>query len=246
MRYARVQRGLAGAMAVVIGIYGSPSLAVPLSNGDFSDPVPLAGYTATGTVIGEPTGEFGLLETDGTFQRTLEQTFSVPASASTLAFDFAFSTTGIPPTGAIPDSFAVSVISALGDFLDILVVDLLGVVPDPSDGIEIITGATPIDVAFDSSISIVGFPVGIGTTFSGRISLGLPSAVLGQDVTLFFDLFDQIDDANTIAGVDNISLRTRAVPEPATLALILAGLGVMSGGRAKSSRSLFRVRELSV
>ena len=137
-----------------------------VSNGDFSDPSDLAGFTATGDIMCEPTGEFGQLETDGSFIRTLEQTINIPAVPSTLSFDFAFSTEGDPSIGVFPDSFAVSLITTLdGDFLDILVVDAFGVFPDPSDGIEGITGATPIDVSYDSTVGIPGF----GGAAPGRV-----------------------------------------------------------------------------
>jgi hypothetical protein len=155
--------------------------------------------------------------------RTLEQTFILPATASTLSFDFAFSTDATSSGVLFPDSFAASVLTAGGEFLDILVVDLLGVVPDPSDGIEGIIGAMPIDVAIDDTVTIPGFiPFAAGTSYSGRIDVLLPSAVLGQNATVFFDLFDEFDGASTIAAVDNVG--TRAIPAPGAFGLVLAGL----------------------
>jgi hypothetical protein len=215
------------------------ALAIPFTNGDFSDPVPLFGYIATGTVISEPTGEFAQLETDGNFMRTLEQTFTVPSLSTTLSFDFAFSTDDITPSGFFPDSFAASLLTTVdGDFLDILVVDAFGPFPDPSDGIEWITGAVPIDVTYDSSVSIAGFtPIAGGQTFSGRISLDLPAVVLGEEATLYFDLFDESDGFNAIAAVDNINVTP--VPEPATGTLILTGLaGLCWFARKKAKKNL--------
>lgn len=200
-------------------------------NGDFSDPTPLAGYDVFGTVIGEPTGEFGQLETEGSFIRTLSQTFTTPASPSVLTFDFAFSTNATP--FSIPDSFAAShITTADGEFLDILVVDFFGPIPDPSDGIEFLTGAVPIDVSFDETVTIAGFtPFAGGTTYSGRITLDLPAIVLGEEATLFFDLFDELDVADTIAALDNISLTTQAtpIPEPMSVVvwLMIGGMGIV-------------------
>jgi hypothetical protein len=161
-------------------------------NDNFADLLDVAGWTATGSLVGEPTGGSGQLATDGSFQRTLEQTFSLPAAPGALAFDFAFSTETGAQGPAFPDSFAALLVTAGGDFLDILVVDLLAAIADPSDCIEGITGALPIDVDLDALATIPGFlPFAGGTTYSGRISLMLPAAVLGQEATIYFDLFDE-------------------------------------------------------
>lgn len=203
----------------------SSAWAGPILNGDFADVTVLSGYTVTGSVISEPTGAFAQLDTDGSFTRTLAQTFSIPATGSIFSFDFAFSTEGVAPIAGLPDSFAVSIQTIAGDLLDILVVDALGVVPDPSDGIEVVTGATAISVTFDSSIGTPGYVALGGTVFGGRISMAFPNSVLGQDATLFVDLFDQSDGFASRAAVDNFSVTARAVTEPTSL--LLTGLGLI-------------------
>lgn len=204
-----------------------PAGATPLANGDFSAPTDLAGWTAAGATVGEPTHEFAQLETGGDSPITLEQTFTLPATSSTLVFDFAFSTDAAAPTSGFPDSFAVSLYTTdWVYFLDILVVDGYGAVPDPSDGIELIVGALPIDVDLAPTVAIPGF-------ISGHVSLLLPAAVLGQDVILSFDLFDQADGAITIAAVDNVAVEPTAVPAPATLGLLALGLAVAGIARRR-------------
>ena len=202
-----------------------------ITNGDFSDPVELDGFTVTGTDVSEPTGKFAQLETNGTFLRTLEQTFTIPSLPTQFFFDFAFSTVFTGGSGSIffPDSFAASIVTTADyDFLDILVVDDWGVIPDPSDGIEEWMGATPIDVMFDPSITIAGFiPLSGGTTFSGRVSLWLPGEVLGEEATIYFDLFDEDNGFDTIAAVDNIS--AVPIPEPTTFMLLFIALGAFLG-----------------
>jgi len=201
--------------------------AVALVNGDFSDTPDLAGWTATGTVVREPTGGFAQLETDTTFQWTLEQGFLVVGQHYRLSFDFAFSTEAAAPPGAgVPDAFTVSITTANGDWLDILAADVAGAVPDPSDGNEAANNAVPIEVGLDPTPTIpdfVGFPG--GAAFHGRVSLVLPDLVLGQNATLFFDLFDYADGAATLAAVDNVTLEPADnVPLPPTLALLAAAL----------------------
>lgn len=137
-----------------------------------------------------------------------------------------------------PDSFAASLVTASGDFLDLLVTDVYGVLPDPSDGLEPITGALPITVQFDDTVTIAGFaPFPNGTTYAGRIGLRLP--VFGEEATLYFDLFDEPDGASSIAALDWITV-TQAIPVPGTLGLVLAGL--LAAGTVRAPRRVARER----
>ena len=216
---------------------GSPAWALPIVNGDFSDATALSGYTASGSLISEPGGQFAQLDTDGTFTRTLSQHFSIPLIGSSFSFDFAFSTEDIPPFGGLADSLAVSIQTVAGDLLDILVVDALGAVADPSDGIETVTGATPITVSLDARFVIDGYVPLSGVGFAGHVSLRLPDVVLGQDATLFVDLFDQRDGFASRGVVDNFLVTTLAVPEPSALALIVLGLaGGMGAVRRRTHK----------
>ena len=89
---------------VIVSLAISPAvMATIIVNGDFSDPVDLAGFTEGGTSISEPTGDFIQLQADGTYGRWLEQTFMVPILPTLLSFDFAFSTSGTPE--AVSESF---------------------------------------------------------------------------------------------------------------------------------------------
>lgn len=220
-------------------------------NGDFSDPVDLAGWTPTptGATVGEPTGAFAQLETGGDSPITLEQTFTLPATSSTLVFDFAFSTsipdgTSVPEDpGIFPDSFTVSLYTTdWVYFLDILVVDVVrGAVPDPSDGDEQHADALPIDVDLDPGVTISGFNrFAGGFSTSGRISLPLPANVLGRDVALYFDLYDGPDGAATRAALDNVVVESAAVPEPATLGLLALGLAAAVAARRRTEPSPLR------
>ncbi|WP_220498080.1 hypothetical protein [Stieleria mannarensis] len=214
-----------------------------ITNGTFDDATDLAGFTVVGEdfffapisagTVSEPGGSFAQLQNDNaTFLLQLQQEFTVPSVASTLSFDFAFSTEGSPSTvGPVIDAFSVNLKSRSGldDLLDILVVDaVVGVKIDPADGSEI-----PPKRAIDVSLESVAFDPGFsgftgGTDFFGRVSVDLPSEVLGDEVTLSFNLIDVDgpggfglpDPFATIAAVDNITLTSSSsvIPEPASVA----------------------------
>jgi hypothetical protein len=230
--------------ALVILIFPEANLShANLINGDFSDPEDFAGFDRWGTIITEPAGEYALLETDNSFRRTLEQTFVIPSAPSYLSFDFAFSTlqdTILEELSTYLDSFSASLYTfndnaADDDYLDIFVVDADGPLPDPSDGIENLTFAFPIDVEFNPSVTISGFePFGGGTTFYGRISLSLPDVVLGEEATICFDLYNEDDGYKSMAAVDNINISP--VPEPSTIFLLCTGLLGLAGLGKKKLR----------
>ncbi len=231
---------------LLLGVTTAAS-AVPVINGDF-ETGDLTGYFTEddaydpnpdiGVSLDPITGNhFASIDTShASYANTLGQDLTLPGAPAVLSFDFGFATAddGSFDAGAgFPDSFAVGLTTAGGAWLDILVVDLLGPLPDPSDGIEGLTGATPIDVVFDPSVSIPGFAPGSGATaYGGAISVSLPASVLGEGATLAFDLFDEEDGARTVAAVDNIAIAagqppSPAVPEPATG--VLLGVGLVAG-----------------
>ncbi len=144
--------------ATVLILSPATAGAATLVNGNFSDAQDFAGWQPTGDVLREPGGAFGQLETDGTFQRTLQQGFLVVGHHYRLSFDFAFSTQATTPPGAgVADALAVSIVTAGGDYLDILAADVVGAVPDPSDGNEAANNAVPIQVGLDPTVTLSGF-----------------------------------------------------------------------------------------
>jgi len=224
-----------------------PAAAVSLTNGDFESGDLTGYFTEDDTFLPNPAitvaadpvthNHFASLDTAShtSFFNTLGQDLTLPPSPSLLSFDFGFSTAGDGSTDAgmgFPDSFAVSLVTA-ANFLDILVVDEAGgVVPDPGGSLT---------VAYDPTIAIAGFAplAGGASALSGSITLLLPASVLGDDATLFFDLFDEEDGHRSVAAVDNIALQAApapAVPEPATGLLLTVGLAAMAATARRTAR----------
>ncbi|MCS7470188.1 hypothetical protein NZK35_26375 [Stieleria sp. ICT_E10.1] len=224
-------------LCLVFALACVPATAGVVINGDFSSSVALQGYSSTGSVSEPPPGDFALFDESG----VLMQTVTIPGGSSSLTFDFAFSTTATTPTGAtLDDSFAAELTTSPDtDVLDLFVVDVSGVVPDPLDGLEsFFPGVVPIDVDFDPSVSIAGFQSKTGgTDFFGRVSLDLPNTVLGESATITFRLLDNDFGFETVAAIDNfaVSSSNSTIPEPASLAvwIVMAG-GCMSMRRKRA------------
>ena len=210
-------------LSLVLALTSLDVVAGVIVNGDFSNAVALNGFTSSGSVSEPSPGDFAQFETSG----VLKQGFDIPFGTSTLSFDFAFSTTALSGTfSGFDDSFAAELTTSPdADVLDIFVVDVSGVRKDPLNGFEpFFPGLVPIDVNYDPSISIPGFlEKPGGTDFSGRISLSLPSEVLGESATITFRLLNNDSGFDSIAAIDNLAVTTTVatIPEPTTLTIWL-------------------------
>ncbi|WP_182866472.1 hypothetical protein [Stieleria mannarensis] len=225
-------------LCIVLAFAGVEATAGVIVNGDFSSPVALQGYSPGGSVTQRSPGNFAQFDDVG----VLKQTFTIPGGGSSLTFDFAFSTTATTPIGpTFDDALAAELTTSPGtDVLDLFVVDVSGVTKDPLDGMEsFFPKVVPIDVDFDPSISIAGFQGKTGgTDFSGRISLSLPSEVLGEAATITFRLLDN-DGFDTVAAIDNFSVvsSNTPIPEPSSHAVWM----VMAAGGLSRRRKRARV-----
>lgn len=197
-------------------------------NGEFNNG--LTGWDSDGDIVADG-GGFALLENGVPDFRGLSQNFQI-GGPGVLSFDFSFTTSAAGGGGT--DSFAVGLLSDdFNDpFVDVIVMDdALGVVPDPfGDG---------WDVTYQAGPAVAGLSLLAGTSFSGRVSLQIPTLLFGDDVTLFFDLFDGFPSVLTRVGIDNVEFAPLmvAVSEPPPLALLLiAGVVVaVARGRAHSA-----------
>lgn len=225
------------ALCAVFTLAGLHASAGVINNGDFSSLTPLDGFSPTGNVS-EPTDDFALFDDSG----FLTQTFTIPSSASTLSFDFAFSTSNPSGTSTGFDSFSVELTTNADlDILDILVVDYeVEVSPDPLGPFGLpFPPFVPIDVSYVPSASFPGFQGVTGETkaFYGKISLTLPDEVLGELATITFDLGNQDPGAQTLAALDNLAVTTNnPIPEPSSFALWLGATAVMLGSSTRRRR----------
>ncbi len=193
----------------------SSSSAGTIVNGDFEtsgvSPDPFAGWTTPDPLDLPPIDAGGVAEFDivGYFDPLIElqQTFTLPAGASTLSFEFNLSsiTGGVSDPFALPDSFQATLLDST-----------------PASLFPIFGGVLDAFYLFDAS----GFEdksSGVTTeALAGgwtRVSLDISS--LGpQDLTIEFLALGDDDELLTTVLLDNVFIAQGAtVPEPSSIAL---------------------------
>jgi hypothetical protein len=190
--------------AAVLFLAGTAGQAFgDVTNGGFDSG--LSGWTASGSV--SASGGAALFQ-DLQFLSSLEQTFTLPHNATSLSFDYTFTSTG--PATPAADTFTASLLEPGPSFAPI-------VSKSASDTWFFLRDSSPfVDSA--SGVSISG----------GTVTLDLTAVAKPQDALLAFDLIDGNGLADTTVTIDNVQV----VPEPATLAL----LGLAGGFAARRRR----------
>ena len=149
------------------------------------------------------------------------QDFTVDEAKPFLRFDFTLPTTSLDSTGTGASEFLEAVIVGIDDgvdFFDVLLLDPVGHVLDPS-------GTAPGPVS-------VGPPTNPNFAFNLAADL---STLAGQSVTLFFDVLAEDNGFQLEAIVDNVQT-SPPVPEPSALALLVMGVGGAFGVRPNAVR----------
>lgn len=210
--------GLVGTLLASLGSLGHATVM----NGDFS-----AGFTGwttedmdTNGTLTSPsasateTGGEAVLATQGLpsgiVQISLLQALHLPARATTLSFDIGFI------SGMLPDSPPGG--SAFPDFVEASYLN------DADASFDRAFVGLDVNGAYNPSTLA---PVALLDLGNGlfRFTTAI-TALAGRTGTLFFDLSDRDDGAFSSARVDNVTItvRTTAVPEPATWLLCVSGL----------------------
>ncbi|MCH5372504.1 MAG: hypothetical protein JJ992_00890 [Planctomycetes bacterium] len=226
---------------MVLAALGDSSLGACIVNGDFSisgdplNPPPGFGWLTELAYGDPPTVSGGVAQFDVTDQsdtRQLEQTFTLPAGAQTLAFEFLLTTVPGSPgdQSALPDSFQATLYDA--STFDTF----------PSGGFF------PAFYSIDNSGSSPEFYdpnyVSVSSLSGGerRVTLDL-SSLSSQNLLLDFSVFGSNDGLATQVTLDNVVLTEQSqgsvIPEPTSLALwsVMALVALALGRRSRRSRA---------
>ena len=150
------------------------------------------------------------------------------SASDVLAFSFGFATQEQSQVGQFADSFTVS-ISGPGGTAYLVTADASGVLWAPA-----VPGAIPLT---ESAIQrqFVPFEVpseGLSEAASYQVDYSLPPAWQNSPLTLNFDLFDNQDPQHSLAYFD-----VTPVPEPSSVAILLAGLVFWKLAKSSSSQN---------
>jgi len=164
--------------------------AGPLTNGDFS--AGLAGWTTSQSGGSAPPGTIAValgvarMSEGDSFLVTLEQTFTVQAGQTQLAFDLTLVPGFDTGDAFVPDAFEVTLLETV-------------------TGLPIVATWAPFATSFFNIQEDGSTNLGIGTLRVGsRVAVDLSSVPPGTEVTLYFDLIGADADTGSGVGLDNV------------------------------------------
>jgi hypothetical protein len=150
----------------------------------------------------------------------LLQTAGVPTQA--LFFDFGFFTDEIPMPGAFLDSFTVTIQDGSSATAVLVTADASGVLWSPfSPGAVFLSDSDIVRTAIiPPSLQPI---LGQGVAFSVRVPL--PAQFTGPTVTVYFDLFDNVDQIMSLGWYYDPHITS--IPEPQSGWLFALGVGLL-------------------
>jgi hypothetical protein len=210
-------------LIAIVGLIVRPAKAGSLVNGDFSQG--LSGWTVSDPALVSVTnGQAVIKESATDLEVDLSQTFTIPVGALSLSFSLVSLVSendGIPP-----NAFGAAVLdpNTLNSVVPI-------VLPSTDSFYirDLVPGVTHGDAA--SGVTVSPSPDALPLL----ITVDLPSALVGQDVTILFRVISGGTDAGSSVTLDDVQVNAPSVAVPEPSSLILAGLGssviVLSGLR---------------
>ena len=150
-----------------------------------------------------------------------QQVLQVGASGDPeILFDFGFATGETPAPGGFLDSFTVTIQDASSNTAVVATIDASGVVwaPPTPGNVFLVDNQIQRQAITPPSLSPI---LGQGVAFS--VQLPLPTTFTGSSVTVYFDLFDNLNQTMSLGWFNNLQLVS--VPEPPVG--LMAGLGVV-------------------
>lgn len=145
---------------------------------------------------------------------------AVPAGGR-LELEFGFTTAETWVPGAFLDSFTLRVVNEAGQSLYLVTSDATGNVWAP-----LVPGSEPLDPGAVSRVPVAfvdPFEV-LGSTWAFEAGVDLPVGWQGQTVTLWLDLFNNLDPAGSAAYLRRAVL----VPEPGTVVVWVLGMVILA------------------
>jgi hypothetical protein len=153
---------------------------------------------------------------------TSQQTVDIGTNGgAVITFNFGFVTSEVPAPGVVLDSFSVSVQDQMSDLALLLTADASGVTWAPySPGAAPITDSQIIRQAITPPSDS---PV-LGQGLAYFVQFPVPAQFMGDPLTVYFDLYDNLSGASSLGWYEGLSVVT-PVPEPRTV--LMAGLGLI-------------------
>jgi hypothetical protein len=157
----------------------------------------------------------------------LTNTLPEQPGASVLAFSFGFATQEQPQPGQFADSFTISITGPSGTAY-LVNADANGIVWAP-----LVPGAISLtESAVQRQIVPFGIPgEGLTTVGAYQVDYSLPATWQSSPLNLNFDLFDNQNSLRSLAYIDVMS-----VPEPSSVAILVAALVLWTLARSSSPR----------
>lgn len=184
------------------------------------------------TLFGQGTLDYQFLQTGGGESLvSAQQVLQINGlNSPAVMFEFGFLTSEVVAPDVFLDSFTVTLQDAMLNTVVIVTADGSGVVWAPPSGGGVVVADSDVQriIIPPPSLQPVG---GQGVAFS--VSLPLPPQFTGSAVTVFFDLFDNLDDAMSIGWYHDPHIS--AVPEPSMAGVLILGLLAMGVRRRHAS-----------